>query len=87
MKTSFFTADHPLLEVRSRSLRSVSLKLRGGLLAVESLMHEEAFLSHLLQWFNFPEWGSEQLPLGLIEMMAEVNEYLYLHCSYLHSGP
>ena len=67
-----FYTDHPLLEVRSRSLRSLSLKLRSGLVAVESLVREKAFLSHLLHWFNFSEWGCEQLPLELLETLAEV---------------
>lgn len=67
------TPDHPLMEVRSRSLRSLSLKLRSGLLAMESLVHEETFLSHLLNWFNFPEWGSGYQVLGLLETLAEVN--------------
>lgn len=72
-------ADHPLLEVRSRALRSLSLKLRGGLVAVESLVHEKAFLSHLLQWFNFQEWGSEGMVLRLLETLAEVSCDLHVH--------
>ena len=35
-------------------------------------MHERQLLSHLLQWFNFPEWSCEQLVLGLIDSLAEV---------------
>lgn len=73
------SADHPLLEVRTRSLRSLSLKLRSGLVAMESLVHEQAFLSHLLQWFNHTDWGSEQLPLGLLDTLAEVSLLASLH--------
>lgn len=69
---SISLAGHPLLEVRTRSLRSLSLKLRSGLVSAKSLVHEQVFLSSLLKWFNFPEWGSEQLPLGLLDLLAEV---------------
>ena len=58
--------------MRTRSLRSLSLKLRSGLVSAESLVRERVLLSSLLQWFNFPEWGSERLPLDLLETLAEV---------------
>ena len=64
--------DHPLLEVRSRCLRGVSFKLKNGIVAASELVHERAFLTGLLEWFNFEEWALESHVLGLIAQLAEV---------------
>ena len=42
-----FTAGHPLLEVRSRSLRSIVFKLGNGLISYSELVDEKEFLAHL----------------------------------------
>ena len=69
----YFTfPDHPLLDIRSRSLRSVSFKLSTGLLHIADMVHERDFLSHLLEWFNFEEVVMEAQALSLISQVAEV---------------
>ena len=64
--------DHPLLEVRSRTLQSVVFKLNNGLISPADLVHEKAFLAGLLEWFNFEEWALESQVLGLIAQLVEV---------------
>ena len=64
--------DHPLLDVRSRSLRSIVFKLSTGLLHASDLMHERDFLAHLLEWFNFEEVTMEGQVLSLISQLTEV---------------
>jgi len=64
--------DHPLLDVRARSLRSISFKLSTGLLHITDMVHERDFLAHLLEWFNFEEVVMEAQALSLISQVAEV---------------
>ena len=80
----YFTfPDHPLLDIRSRSLRSVSFKLSTGLLHIADMVHERDFLSHLLEWFNFEEVVMEAQALSLISQVAEVRTI----ASYPDSSP
>ena len=67
-----FFPDHPLLDVRTRSLRSISFKLSTGLLHITDLVHERDFLAHLLEWFNFEEVVMEAQALSLISQVSEV---------------
>lgn len=64
--------DHPLLDVRTRSLRSISFKLSTGLLHITDMVHERDFLAHLLEWFNFEEVSMEAQALSLICQVSEV---------------
>ncbi len=63
---------HPLLEVRSRSLRSIVFKLNNDLLSPADLVREREFLAALLEWFNFEEWAMEAQVLSLLAQLAEV---------------
>ena len=65
-------ADHSLLDVRCRSLRSIIFKLNNGLVEASQLAKEKTFLSHLLEWFNFEEWGLEGQVLTLLSQLSEV---------------
>ena len=64
--------DHPLCDVRSRSLRSVSFKLSHGLVSVEELASKREFLVGLLEWFNFEGWTCETQVLGLLLQLTQV---------------
>ena len=69
-------AGHPLLEVRSRSLRSIVFKLGNGLISYSELVGEKEFLAHLLEWFNYDEWVLESQVLTLIQQLAQVSAAL-----------
>lgn len=69
---NFSFPDHSLLDVRTRSLRSISFKLSTGLLHITDMVHERDFLAHLLEWFNFEEVVMEAQALSLISQVSEV---------------
>ena len=73
IKIIFNNAGHPLLEVRSRSLRSIVFKLNNGLISYLDLVNKKEFLVHLLEWFNYDEWVLESQVLSLIEQLAQVS--------------
>ena len=66
------TPDHPLLDVRCRSLRSIVFKLGNGLLELSELVGERGFLAHLLEWFNCEEWALEAQVLTLLSQLSQV---------------
>lgn len=63
---------NPLQETRLRALRNVLFKTNHGLVPIESLVHERAFLASLLEWFNFPDVSHEAQVLGLLARLAKV---------------
>ena len=64
--------DHPLLDVRSRALKSLVFKLQSSLLTTADLVQEQTLLVHLLEWFNFKEWACEAQVLSLLSELSEV---------------
>lgn len=69
-----FTTDHPLVDVRSRALRSIKFKITNGLLSVSQLANERRFLIHLMEWFNYNTWIHEELALDLLRDATEVSQ-------------
>lgn len=65
-------AGHPLPEVRSRSLRSLKLKLEHGLLVLNDVVEEEYMLRQLLEWFNKEGCQQEEEVLGLLTQLSQV---------------
>ncbi|XP_064398202.1 rotatin-like isoform X3 [Halichondria panicea] len=63
--------NHPLSDVRSRSLRSVSFKLSHSLVSVEELVSEREFLVGLLEWFNHEGWTCETQVLALLLQLTQ----------------
>lgn len=70
--------DHPLLDIRCRSLRSIVFKLSNDLLSSSDLVGEKEFLAHLLEWFNFEEWALESQVLTLLSQLSEVCMWVWL---------
>jgi hypothetical protein len=67
-----FLPGHPLPEVRSRSLRSLKLKLEHGLLILNDVVEEEYMLRQLLEWFNKEGCQQEEEVLGLLIQLSQV---------------
>lgn len=68
----FLYIDHPLSEVRGRSLRNILFKLENNLISLSQLVCDK-FLRHLLEWFNHPECSHESHVLELIDkLIAQV---------------
>lgn len=63
---------NPLQETRLRALRNLLFKTNHGLVPIECLVHERAFLVALLEWFNFPDVSHEAQVLGLLARLAKV---------------
>ncbi len=68
---NYVPTDHPLCDVRSRALRSVSFKLSNGLVCAEELARERQFLIGLLEWFNFEEWTCQTQVLELLLQLIQ----------------
>ena len=63
-----YSTDHPLSEVRGRSLRNILFKVQNNLISVSELVSDK-FLRHLLEWFNHPECSHESHVLELIDKL------------------
>ncbi|KAL5467654.1 hypothetical protein EMCRGX_G031915 [Ephydatia muelleri] len=63
--------SHPLLEIRTRSLRSIIFKLRSNIIQSSDLLKETSLLASLLEWFNFDEWALESQVLGLLSELSQ----------------
>ena len=68
----FFFIDHPLLDVRSRALKSIKFKLNNNIISFADIIHERNFLIHLMEWFNFDEWNYEHQVLELLTELSLV---------------
>ncbi|XP_019849330.1 PREDICTED: uncharacterized protein LOC109580505 isoform X2 [Amphimedon queenslandica] len=63
--------SHPLVDVRSRALRSIKFKLSSGLITASQLSNERRFLIHLMEWFNHEKWIHEGLALEILRDATE----------------
>eukprot|EP00731_Ephydatia_muelleri_P025996 Em0018g96a len=68
---SKISKGHPLLEIRTRSLRSIIFKLRSNIIQSSDLLKETSLLASLLEWFNFDEWALESQVLGLLSELSQ----------------
>jgi len=75
-----FTIDHPLSEVRGRSLRNILFKLQNELISLSELVCED-LLRYLLEWFNYPECSHESHVLELIDKLI-VQVSIFQICCY-----
>ena len=67
-----YVLDSPLRDVRWRAIKSIVFKLSYRVLAPRDLVRDRTFHRHLLEWFNFDEWGCESLVLNLLKQLTEV---------------
>lgn len=59
-------------DVRWRAMKSIVFKLSYRAVSLGDLVRDRTFHRHLLEWFNFSDWGCESLVLDLLRQLTPV---------------
>ena len=70
IKINVISSVHPILEVRTRALRALQLKINSRLICVADLAQDEDLLANLLEWLNLPD------PSMHLEVMGFLHQFL-----------